>query len=260
MNKVLNSEQFKAHRSLFFQNNFNSPDEVNVSYLNDFDKTACQTYTIKKGELLYRQGEACNSLFIIRSGSIKNTTQNMAGITQVVGFYLMGDMVGFDGYFTGSYDSAAQALETVSVNKFSLDVLDKNCHITPGMQKKIFRKMSGEINRNHELLFLLGRMNAEERLAAFLLNFSSRMKQHLWKESEFNLTMARYEIANYLGLAVETTSRLFALFRERGLIDVDKRHVKIIDMQGLKSVAERSDFTDDGEGLHANLASACAGR
>lgn len=250
MDQVLNSEQFKARRSSFFQRKLSCLHGTNISNISDIDKVVCRTYSFKKGDYLYQEGEVCKALYIIRSGSVKTTKQNVTGQTQVVSFNLVGELIGFDGFATGYHDCAAQFLEAANVSELPLDILETQCHIMPGVQQKILSSMSLEIKRDHELLFLLGRMKAEEKLAAFLLNFSSRKKQHLWKESEFNLGMARYDIANYLGIAVETTCRLFAQFRERGLIDIDKRHVKIVDMENLKKIVDESGETAEQKNVH----------
>jgi CRP/FNR family transcriptional regulator len=84
-------------------------------------------------------------------------------------------------------------------------------------------------------------MTAEERLASFLLSLSSRMEERHWKDNEFNLSMPRQDIANYLGMAVETVSRLFATFQNEKIIDVDRRHITILDMQRLKGIVGECD-------------------
>ncbi len=253
MDQALDSEQFKTRRSSFFQRKLSCPHGPNISNISDIDKVVCGTYSFKKGEFLFQEGEVCKTLYIIRSGSVKTTKQNVAGKTQVVGFNLADELIGFDGYATGYHDCAAQILEAANVSKLPLDILETQCRIMPAMQQKILSSMSLEIKRDHELLFLLGRMKAEEKLAAFLLNFSSRKKPHLWNESEFNLGMARYDIANYLGIAVETTCRLFTQFRERGLIDIDKRHVKIVDMENLKKIVDESGETAKQKNVQAKM-------
>ena len=145
-------------------------------------------------------------------------------------------MIGFDGFATNSHTCTAQFIETASVSELRLETLDDLCTSSPSLLRKIYTIIGLEIKAEHELLFLLGRMSAEQKLATFLLNFSSRMKQHHWNGSEFNLVISRRDIANYLGIAAETISRLLAQFRDDGLIDVNKRHVKIIDKGKLNKI------------------------
>jgi CRP/FNR family transcriptional regulator len=85
-------------------------------------------------------------------------------------------------------------------------------------------------------MLLLGSMAAEERLAAFLLNLSRRFLRRGYSGSDFVLRMTREEIGSYLGLKLETVSRLFSAFHRDGLIDVQQKQVTIVDIRGLERV------------------------
>jgi CRP/FNR family transcriptional regulator len=98
--------------------------------------------------------------------------------------------------------------------------------------------MSREIVRDHGLMMLLGSMSAEERLAAFLLNLSQRMKARGYSPREFHLRMSRAEIGSYLGMKLETVSRTFSSFQQQGLLDVERKHVCIRDLEGLSRAVE----------------------
>ncbi len=235
MNKVLNIEKLKVSckqcslRELCFPHGMGDSD---ISKLDDI----VATHSVNKNEYLYREGDACTVLYAVRSGCVKTTVQNVAGDSQIVGFHLPGELVGFDGFATDEHACSAQTLETVSVCELPLDNLENLCGSIPGLQKQMRRIMGIEVNNDHDLLLLLGKMNADEKLATFLLNMSFRMKERNWKENEFNLSMSRQDIANYLGLAVETVSRLFAQFQDNDIIKVDKRHVKINSLASLKRI------------------------
>ena len=163
------------------------------------------------------------------------------GDEQIVGFHLPGELLGLDGFADDTYTCNAVALETSSVCELPLDQLEMLCHQLPGLQKQMRRIMGKEVSNDHKLLLLLGKMTAEERLASFLLSLSRRMEERHWKENEFNLSMPRQDIANYLGMAVETVSRLFATFQSEKIIDVDRRHITILDMQRLKVIVGESE-------------------
>jgi CRP/FNR family transcriptional regulator len=87
-------------------------------------------------------------------------------------------------------------------------------------------------------MLLLGSMNAEERLAAFLLNQSQRLKARGYSASEFHLRMSRAEIGSYLGMTLETVSRTFSAFQQQHLLEVDKRYIRVIDLDGLTRAFE----------------------
>jgi CRP/FNR family transcriptional regulator len=106
------------------------------------------------------------------------------------------------------------------------------------MQHVVSRLMSREIVREHSLMLLLGSMNAEERLSAFLLNLSQRLKARGYSATEFHLRMSRAEIGSYLGMTLETVSRTFSAFQHQHLLEVDKRHIRIMDMEGLSRAFE----------------------
>jgi len=206
------------------------------SDMEELEKVIDRNMPMHKGEYLYQEGDDSTAIYAIRSGCIKTMIQSPAGESQIIGFHLPGELVGFDGFSEGKHHCSAQLLETTSLCEMPLDKLEHLCESVPGLQKQMRRIMGLEVNHDHEQLLLLGKMTAEEKLATFLLNISSRMKDRHWKENEFNLTMPRQDIANYLGLAVETVSRLFAQFQDNGLIDVDKRHIKILEMEALKTM------------------------
>lgn len=212
------------------------PRGMELSDMDALDKIIERNMPMHKGEYLYQEGDDCKAIYAIRSGCVKTMIQSPSGEHQIIGFHLPGELVGFDGFAEGRHHCSAQLLETTSLCELSIEKLEGLCEELPALQRQMRFVMGQEVNNDHEQLLLLGKMTAEEKLATFLLNVSSRMKDRHWKENEFNLTMPRQDIANYLGLAVETVSRLFAQFQDNRLIDVDKRHIKILDMEALKSM------------------------
>jgi CRP/FNR family transcriptional regulator len=212
------------------------PHGMSEEELTDMESVVEQPKALHKNDFLYRDGDKSLALFAVRSGCVKTMTESPNGDEQIVGFHLPGEVLGLDGFAEGSYTCNAVALETSSVCELPLDQLEALCGKVPGLQRQMRRIMGKEVSNDHKLLLLLGKMTAEERLASFLLSLSSRMEERHWKDSEFNLAMPRQDIANYLGMAVETVSRLFATFQNEKIIDVDRRHITILDMQQLKTI------------------------
>ena len=212
------------------------PHGMNDEDLTNMDAVVEQPKPLHKNDFLYRDGDSAVAIYAVRSGCVKTMTESANGDEQIVGFHLPGELLGLDGFAEGSHACNAVALETSSVCELPLNQLDTLCHKLPGLQKQIRRIMGKEVSNDHKLLLLLGKMTAEERLASFLLSLSGRMEERHWKESEFNLSMPRQDIANYLGMAVETVSRLFATFQSEKIIDVDRRHITILDMKRLKVI------------------------
>jgi CRP/FNR family transcriptional regulator len=169
----------------------------------------------------------------VRSGTLKSYYTTDDGDEQVLGFTLPGEMVGFDGLSDGHYTSNSVVLETSCVCSLPYERLEEMCHTTPGLHKQIMRVVGREITLDHQMLLLLGKRSAEERLATFLVSLSKRYHARGLSATEFNLPMSRQDIGNYLGLAIETVSRLFAHFQEQNLLTVNRRQVFLHDLDRL---------------------------
>ena len=212
------------------------PHGMNDEELENMDAVVEQPRSLHKNDFLYRDGDKTMAIYAVRSGCIKTMTESANGDEQIVGFHLAGELLGLDGFADSTYTCNAVALETSSVCELPLDQLETLCHKLPGLQKQMRRIMGKEVSKDHKLLLLLGKMTADERLASFLLSLSTRMEERHWNANEFNLMMPRQDIANYLGMAVETVSRLFASFQNEKIIEVDRRHITILDMDRLKAM------------------------
>ena len=212
------------------------PHGMTEDELTNMDAVVDQPEPLHKNEYLYRDGDVAHALYAVRSGCVKTMTESANGDEQIVGFHLPGELLGFDGFATNVHTCNVVALETSSICRLPMEDLETMCHKVPGLQKQMRRIMGKEVAADHQMLMLLGKMTSEERLASFLLSLSARMHERHWKENEFNLSMPRQDIANYLGMAVETVSRLFASFQNDKIIAVDRRHITILDMPGLKKI------------------------
>lgn len=193
---------------------------------------------VKEGQALYREGEPFHFIYAVRSGTFKSGITLKDGREQVTGFQMAGELLGLDGLASGKHASGATALEDAEICAIPYAHLSELAAGSTELQHVISRLMSREIVREHSLMLLLGSMNAEERLAAFLLNLSQRLKARGYSASEFHLRMSRAEIGSYLGMKLETVSRTFSGFQHQRLLDVDKKHVRIVDLDGLTRAFE----------------------
>ena len=193
---------------------------------------------IPAGQTLFREGDNFHFIYAVRSGTLKSSLTLADGREQVSGFHIAGEVVGLDGVALGKHASAAVALEDTEVCAIPYTHLTDLAATTSSMQHVVSRLMSREILREHSLMVLLGSMNAEERLAAFLLNLSQRYAARGYSATEFHLRMSRAEIGSYLGMKLETVSRTFSAFQQQRLLDVDKRHVRILDIEALRQRVE----------------------
>jgi CRP/FNR family transcriptional regulator len=191
---------------------------------------------LKRGDSLFKAGDPFNALYAIRSGFLKTTVLNADGREQVTGFQMGGELLGLDGIGSGSYNGNAVALEDSEACVLPFELIEQLGREIPAIQRNLHSVLSREIVRDHGVMMLLGSMSAEERLAAFLLNLSRRFTARGYSASDFHLRMTREEIGSYLGLKLETVSRLFSRFQTDGLIEVQQKHVRINDIPGLQAL------------------------
>jgi len=192
---------------------------------------------LAKGAALFYLGDQTDAVYAIRSGSLKTQLEDSAGQVQITGFLLPGEIVGMDGLLEHRQLSHALALEDSEVCVIRLDDMDRLCEHLPVLQPQFRRLMSKEIQRSHQLVMSMGVLRSEQRLAAFLLNLSQRLSALGYSSTEFLLRMSRDEIGNYLGLTLETVSRLFSRFAREGLIRIRQREVQILDLGALRDLA-----------------------
>jgi CRP/FNR family transcriptional regulator len=192
---------------------------------------------VKRGETLYRAGEGFRSVYAVRLGFFKTVVGSEDGRSQITGFHMVGDLLGMDGIAAESHAESAVALEDSDVCVFSYRQLDAASSGVGSLRQQLNRVLSREIVREHGTMMLLGSMRAEERVAIFLLDLAERYHRRGYSSTDFVLRMTREEIGSYLGLKLETVSRLFSRFQEEGLLQVQGRVVKLLDLPALKRLA-----------------------
>lgn len=229
------------------------PTGLNAAELDQLSSIITRGPSLPRGKHLFHIGEPIHSLYAVRSGSVKVYVPTDPGEEQVLGFTLPGEFLGFDGIEAEHHTCAAVALETTSVCELPYGRLEELCHAIPGIDSRIHKLIGREITVDHEMLILLGKKSAEERLATFLLSLSARFKRRGFSERDFNLSMSRHEIGNYLGLAVETVSRLFARFQDEKLVRVNRRYVQILTMERLRELVGECPMDDSCPRLSEGL-------
>lgn len=197
---------------------------------------------LQKGEYLYRNNEKFHSVFAVRSGTVKTIASTNDGKEQVTGFYLPGEILGLDGIANGTHTNSAVALETSAVCEIPFDKLDDLGSHIPNLHRHMFRLMGREIGSEQQLITLLSKSSADERVATLLLSISSRNNRRNLSATHFRLPMSRADLGNYLGLTVETVSRTLSRFQKQGLIEADKKEITITDMDALRKIGDMSLF------------------
>ena len=185
--------------------------------LDTLDSIVKRGRPLRKGEMLFRQGDPFDSLYALRSGTIKTFTVDDAGV----------ELIGLSGMDGERQPVSAVALETTSVCEIPFERLDDLTATMPSLRRQVMRLMSREIRDDQQMMMLLSKKTADERIATLLINLSARFRARGYSARSFRLAMSRNDIGNYLGLAVETVSRVFTRFQQQGLIAADGKEVEI---------------------------------
>jgi len=213
------------------------PFSLNEAELDKLDDIIQRKRPSHKGDHLFEAGKPLQALYAVRTGSFKTYTLTEQGEEQITGFHLPGDVIGFDAIGSQQHPSYAQALETAMVCEIPFHTLESLLDQLPKLRQQLMRLMSQDISGDQQMMLLLNRKTAEEKLAAFLTNLAQRFGNRGFSKKEFRLTMTRGEIGNYLGLTVETISRLLGRFHKDELIHVDGKLIVITNFEALSKVA-----------------------
>ncbi len=190
------------------------------------------------GDSLSRIGEPMSSVCFVKSGSLKSSVVSAGGYEQISGFYFRGAVLGLDELHLDKHQVELTALETCCVCKIPVNIFLERAVANPEAAQQYMQVMSRSLAAKNNTLLLLGQLTAEQRMSQFILNMSSSMYASGYSDTDFNLSMSRGDIANYLSLAVETVSRLLRRFQDRRLIHVDRRRIFVLDKVGLQAVLE----------------------
>ena len=213
------------------------PLSLDMQDLNALDDIVKRGRPLKKGEFLFRQGDEFSSVYAVRSGTLKTSSITGCGQEQITGFHLPSEFVGLSGMDTELYPVSAIALETTSICEIPFDRLDELSAVLPQLRRQLMRIMSREIRDDQQMMMLLSKKTADERVATFLINLSARFRARGYSPQQFRLAMSRNEIGNYLGLAVETVSRVFTRFQQNELLLAEGKEINLINLIDLCALA-----------------------
>ena len=190
---------------------------------------------------LYRMGDPFTNLYAIRLGHFKTFQINVSGEQQITGFQMAGELLGMDAIGTDRHHCSAVALEDSEVCEIPFTRLEDLFGHIPMLLHHFHRMMSQEITREQSVMLLLGNMRASQRFAAFLVNLSTRYAARGYSSTAFQLRMSREEIGNYLGLTIESVSRLLSKFKKEGWLRVSNREIEILQPAKLKAITAGTD-------------------
>ena len=204
--------------------------------LHELDNIIKRRAPLRRHEHLFGAGDGCRFLYAVRSGAVKSWVTSTNGDERIIGFHLPGELVGVDALDDGYHSCTAAALETTSVCRVPIEALNTLASAYPGINAQVQRLLGEVLVQANELLVLLGKKSATERMASFLVNLSGRLRRRGLSHREFSMTMTRRDVGNYLGLALGTVCRLLAELQEQGVLNVHRRYIQIHDLDHLRAI------------------------
>jgi CRP/FNR family transcriptional regulator len=226
------------------------PAGLDPGEMQQLDQMIDQHRRVGRDRILYRMNDPFTTLYAIRFGQFKTYQLTADGVEQITGFHMAGEFLGLDAISKDRHPCYASALEDSEVCELPFSRLE---HLFPGIPvllRHFHRMMSQEITRDQSAMLSLGNMNAEQRFALFLLNLSARHKARGYSATSFQLRMSREEIGNYLGLRIESISRLISRFAREGKIAISQRDVELLDLDALRQLGA-------GGGMRVSRPSQC---
>lgn len=216
------------------------PASIDADDIARLDRIVLNRRPLQRGETLFRAGQPLGSLFVAREGAFKSVAIDGEGQTQVIGFHLPGELLGLDALGAGKHACEAVALTQANVCEVPLGQLEGIAAQVPGLQHQLLRIIGQGINRDQAHIEMLGRRNAQERMAIFLHQLSERYRALGRPAAKFYLPMSREDIGSYLGLVIETVSRTLGKMQDEGVIAVNGREISIRNEARLSQMVHES--------------------
>ena len=212
------------------------PIALEMEDVNKLEQIVSRGKPLSKGDHIYNEGESFRSIYAVRLGCVKTYRLTNDGKEQITGFYLPGEVFGVDGVAANNHSNSAIALETSAICEIPFERLEELSSKISSLQRHLFTLMGREIAEDQKLITLLSKNSADERMAALLLSLSQRYAQRGLSSTQIRLPMSRGDIANYLGLTVETVSRVLSRMQKQEIIRIDNKEVEIIDEDRLRQI------------------------
>lgn len=192
---------------------------------------------VARGDYLYRAGDTFTHLHAIRSGDLKTSRVSADGEEQIIGFNMIGDLLGVDAIHDGRHRCNAIALEDSEVCTLSFAPLQELFLLMPRLLQHFLQLMAAEIARQQNAIILLGNTRTEQRVAAFIINLAARYLALGYSPTRFRMRMSREEMGCYLGMTNESISRALSNFKKQGVLNVDHRDLEILNVAALRAAA-----------------------
>jgi CRP/FNR family transcriptional regulator len=190
---------------------------------------------LEAGQHLYRAGQSFHSLYLVNSGVVKTCLIDEEGREQVTGFRMRGDLIGVESIGMPAHSCDAIALDTCGIWELPYPEILMACARMPELQTQLTAALAAEIRSDRSWMLTIGKLSAEQRVAAFLLDLAARHEAVGFPAGHFVLRMSRADIGSYLALKHETVTRALTRLTKQGCIAIQWREVRILDSAALRA-------------------------
>lgn len=197
-----------------------------------------QAKVLHAGDFVHHQGDDFSNLYAVKSGTLKSVRVDEFGNEHIMAFHLPGELVGLDGIYPEKYSYSVVALNTAAMCEMNYHDLSELCTTIPSLQKQLFRILSRDIYETQLSAASNNDLTAEQRVASFISNLSTRYEVRGYSATEFQLAMSRQDIANHISLAPETVSRVLKRFKNNKILDIQNRKITILDSIALSDIIQ----------------------
>ncbi len=184
---------------------------------------------------LFAQDDPADAVYNLTEGMVRLYKLLPDGRRQIVGFALPGDFLGLA--LDPHYSFSADAVTSAVACRFSRKIFETYVDETPALLKRLHQSATYELTLAREQMVLLGRRSAEERIAAFLIGLRERLSRIGYQSATLNLPMSRQDIADFLGLTIETVSRTFTKLAKEKTILIVPDGVRFLKLEKLEALA-----------------------
>ncbi len=216
---------------------------TNLTHCQDVPRPAA-IHRVAPGTILFSEGDEADGVYEVVSGTLRLYKVLIDGRRQIIGFVSGGQLLGLAPQ--RHYLCTAEAVTPLTVRRYQRPAFERRIDEEPGLARRLLTAVSNELRMAQDQMLLLGRKSATEKVASFLLSRAAREDGDY--EDHVELAMGRGDIADYLGLTVETVSRTFTKLKNDGLIALPTpASVEILDVEQLEELASGAG-DDDGWG------------
>lgn len=197
-------------------------------------------HKVAAGQHVYRTGAPFRSVFLVHAGFFKTSQLAEDGREQVCGFHMRGELMGVESIGLAAHCCEAVALEDGEVWELPYPPVLLACALIPDLHERFSAALAAEIRRERNWMLSIGTLDADQRVAAFLVDVAARHAALGFSSTHFILRMGRVDIASFLALKHETVTRALTRLCKQDCITVDKREIRILDAKALREAAGSS--------------------